>query len=160
MVLINHASYPAITRDPLPASLSRYWITDILRKKIGYRGLIVSDDLEMGGVLKAARLDEAASQFIGAGGDLCLICHEQALIEQAYGTMLRKAERDARFRRRVIESVQRIAVFKKKSRELKRRTPAPSPEKISRLSTQLWEFSEQVRLQALSVAPSAGARRL
>jgi beta-N-acetylhexosaminidase len=160
MVLINHASYPAITRDPLPASLSRYWITDILRKKIGYRGLIVSDDLEMGGVLKAARLDEAASRFICAGGDLCLICHEQALIEQAYGTMLRKAERDARFRRRVIESVQRIAVFKKKSRELKRRTPAPSPEKISRLSTQLWEFSEQVRLQALSVAPSAGARRL
>jgi beta-N-acetylhexosaminidase len=159
VVLVNHANYPAITRDPLPASLSKYWITDILRRKIGYRGLIVSDDLEMGGVLKAAPIDEAATGFIAAGGDLCLICRQQGLIEQAYETMLRQAERDARFRQRVLESAQRVTAFKKKSKELKRRTPAPAPEKISRLSTQLWEFSEQVRLQALSLAAVAGTRR-
>ncbi len=159
MVLVNHANYPAITRDALPASLSKYWISDILRKKIGYRGLIVSDDLEMGGVLQAAPLDEAATRFIAAGGDLCLICHQPALIEQAYETLLRKAERDARFRRRVLESARRVASFKKKSAALNRRSPAPSPEKISRLSTQLWEFSEQVRLQALSSVAAAGSRR-
>jgi beta-N-acetylhexosaminidase len=159
MVLVNHANYPAITRDPLPASLSKYWISEILRRKIGYRGLIVSDDLEMGGVLKAAPIDEAAMRFIAAGGDLCLICQQQELIEQAYETMLHQTERDARFRRRVLESAQRIAAFKKKSQRLKRRTPAPSPEKISRLSRQLWEFSEQVRLQALSLSAVAGARR-
>lgn len=159
MVLVNHANYPAITRDPLPASLSKYWITDILRKKIGYRGLIVSDDLEMGGVLAAAPIDEAATRFIAAGGDLCLICHQQELIEQAYETMLRKTEQDVRFRRRVLESARRIAAFKKKSRGLKRRSAAPSAEKVSRLSTQLWEFSEQVRLQALSLAAAAGSRR-
>src|SRR4051794_13292142 len=140
MVLVNHASYPAITRDRLPASLSKYWITDILRRKIGYRGLIVSDDLEMGGVLKAAPIDQAAVEFVAAGGDLCLICHEQPLIEQAHQTMLRKAEQDARFRRRVLESVQRVAAFKKKSKELRRRPSPPAPEKVSRLSTQLWEF--------------------
>jgi beta-N-acetylhexosaminidase len=159
MVLINHASYPAITRNRLPASLSKYWITDILRRKIGYRGLIVSDDLEMGGVLKAAPIDQAAVEFVAAGGDVCLICHEQALIEQSYETMLRKTERDARFRRRVLESAKRVAAFKKKSKELKHRPAAPSPEKVSRLSTQLWEFSEQVRLQALSLAAVVGARR-
>src|SRR5712691_10456531 len=54
MILIGHANYPAITRDKGPASLSRKWITEVLRKKIGYRGLVVSDDLEMGGVLRAA----------------------------------------------------------------------------------------------------------
>jgi beta-N-acetylhexosaminidase len=43
-------------KERTPASLSKKWITDILRKKIGYRGLICSDDLEMGGVLAAARL--------------------------------------------------------------------------------------------------------
>jgi beta-N-acetylhexosaminidase len=158
MVLVNHANYPAITRDPLPASLSKYWITDILRRKIGYRGLIASDDLEMGGVLEAAPIDEAATRFVAAGGDLCLICHQQPLIEQAYETMLRQAEKDARFRRRVLESAQRVAAFKKKSKELRRRPPVPSSEKISRLSTQLWEFSEQIRLQALSSAAAAGAR--
>jgi hypothetical protein len=82
------------------------------------------------------------------------------LIEQAYETMRRKTERDARFRRRVLDSARRVAAFKKKSPELKRRMPPPTPEKINRLTTQLWEFSEQVRLQALSVsAATAGVRR-
>ena len=159
MVLVNHANYPAVNRETLPASLSKYWITDVLRRKIGYRGLVVSDDLEMGGVLKSASIDEAAMGFIAAGGDLCLICHEQAGIEQAYETMLRNSERDPRFRRRVLESAQRVAAFKRKSKALTRRPPAPSAEKVSRLSTQLWEFSEQVRLQAFSLSAVAGARR-
>jgi len=159
LALVNHASYPDVTRDRLPASLSKYWITDVLRRKIGYRGLVVSDDLEMDGVLAAASIDRAAAEFIAAGGDLCLICHQPEGIEQAYETMLRKAERDARFRRRVLESARRVTAFKKKSKELKRRAPTPLPEKISRLSTQLWEFSEQVRLQVLSPAAAAGAGR-
>lgn len=159
LVLVNHASYPAVTRDSLPASLSKYWISEVLRKKIGYRGLIVSDDLEMGGVLAAAPIEEAASLFIAAGGDLCLICRQQALIEQAYETMLRKAGQEALFRRRVLESAQRVASFKRKSKELRRRPSPPSSEKVSRMSTQLWEFSEQVRLQALSAAAVAGTRR-
>ena len=159
LVLVNHASYPAVTRDSLPASLSKYWISEVLRKKIGHRGLIVSDDLEMGGVLAAAPIEEAASRFIAAGGDLCLICRQQALIEQAYETMLHKAGQEAPFRRRVLESVQRVAAFKRKSKELRRRPSPPSSEKVSRMSTQLWEFSEQVRLQALSAAAVAGTRR-
>src|SRR5438128_1290273 len=54
IMLVNHATYPSVTRADLPASLSKKWITDILRRRIGYRGLIASDDLEMGGVRKAA----------------------------------------------------------------------------------------------------------
>src|SRR5437879_5769445 len=53
-VLVNNQTYPSVTRADLPASLSKKWITDILRRRIGYRGLIASDDLEMGGVRKAA----------------------------------------------------------------------------------------------------------
>jgi len=159
MVLVNHVNYPDVTGDSLPASLSKYWITDVLRRKIGYRGLVVSDDLEMGGVLEAAPIDEAATQFIAAGGDLCLICREQERIESAHEAMLRETERDSIFRQRVLESAKRVTGFKKKYAALKRRVPAPALEKISRLSTQLWEFSEQVRLQALSVAAVAGVRR-
>src|SRR5713101_652284 len=157
MVLVNHANYPAVTRDTLPASLSKKWISDALRQRIGYRGLIVSDDLEMGGVLKAAPVDQAAVEFIRAGGDLCLICHEREGIELAFETMVRASERDARFRRRVQESAKRVAALKKQSAALKRRAPAPSPEKSSRLSTQLWEFSEQIRLRGLLTGAAAGA---
>src|SRR5258708_11470202 len=66
MVMVNHANYPAVTKDKLPASLSKKWITDVLRRRIGYRGLIASDDLEMGGVLKATPLYQAAAALICA----------------------------------------------------------------------------------------------
>src|SRR6202043_1725234 len=71
-VMVSHAAFPAVTKERIPASLSKKWITDILRKKIGYRGLICSDDLEMGGVLAAAPIEQATVGHIRAGGDLAL----------------------------------------------------------------------------------------
>lgn len=149
MVLVGHAAYPAVTRDRTPASLSKKWITDVLRKEIGYRGLVISDDLEMGGVLKAAPIEQAAVEFIGAGGDLCLICHTEELIVRSYEMLVEAAERDRKFAPRVEESVSRVLTFKKKSKELKRRVPAPTAERVDRLSRQLWEFGEQVRLETI-----------
>ncbi len=157
IVLVNHATYPSVTRDNLPASLSKKWITDILRGRIGYSGLIASDDLEMGGVLKTAPIDRAAVEFVRAGGDLCLICHEEDNVRRAFETIVREAERDPKFRRRVLESAKRISSFKRKSARLLRPTPPPKQEKIERLSRQLWEFSEQIRLRKLSSAAGAGA---
>ncbi len=150
MVLVGHASYPAVTHDHMPASLSKKWITGILRRKIGYRGLVVSDDLEMGGVLKAAPIEPAAVEHVRAGGDLCLICHREDFIVRAYEALIREAQRDRKFARRVAESAARVLAFKKKCRELKRWTPVPTPAKLERLSRQLWEFSEQVRLETIN----------
>lgn len=148
-VMVSHATYPGVTGDKTPASLSKTWITDILRNKIGYRGLIVSDDLEMGGVLGAAPIEQAAVGHIRAGGDMCLICHKEEFITAAQEALVKEAERDHKFACRVSESARRILAFKKKSPALKRFPPAPSRAKLQRLNRQLWEFSEQVRLQTL-----------
>jgi len=150
MVMISHAAYPSVTRDQTPASLSNKWITDILRKRIGYRNLIVSDDLEMGAVLSAAPVGGAAVEFVRAGGDICLICHHADRVAEAYGALVKTAERDAKFARRVHESTQRILAFKKRSAKLLRRTKKPSPTSVEKLSRTLWEFGEQVRLEALN----------
>jgi beta-N-acetylhexosaminidase len=149
LILVGHAAYPAVTKDSTPASLSKKWITDILRKRIGYRGLIVSDDLEMGGVLKAAPIEQAAVEHIRAGGDLCLICHIEEHVTRSYEALVREAERDARFARRAKESVARVLTFKKKSKELKPSRPAPTAAKLEKISRRLWEFSEQVRLATI-----------
>lgn len=149
MVLVGHANYPIVTHDGTPASLSKKWITQVLRRKIGYLGLIVSDDLEMGGVLKAGPIEQAAVQHIRAGGDLCLICHEEDGIVRSYDAIIREAERDRKFAQRVKESAARVLAFKKKSAELKPVAPQPSPDKIEKLSRALWEFGEQVRLEAI-----------
>lgn len=156
MVMISHAAYPQVTGDRTPASLSKMWIMDILRKRIGYPNLVVSDDLEMGGVLSAAPIADAAVEFVRAGGDLCLICHREDFILQAQEALIKTAEGDAKFARRVAEAARRVLTFKKKSAKMLRslgtvRTSrAPTPATIEKLSRQLWEFGEQVRLEPFS----------
>jgi len=149
MVLVGHANYPSVTHNATPASLSKKWISDILRARIGFRGLIVSDDLEMGGVLKAAPIEQATVEFIRAGGDLALLCHKEEDILRSFEALSKEAQRDRKFARRVKESVARVLAFKKKSPEINRRIPAPKMQKIDQLSRQLWEFGEQVRIEAL-----------
>lgn len=158
MVMISHAAYPQVTGDRTPASLSKRWITDILRRRIGYRNLIVSDDLEMGGVLSAAPITDAAVEFVRAGGDLCLICHREDFILQAYEALIETVKRDEKFARRVAEASRRVAAFKKKSGKMLggdrgvRATRAPSGVMVEKLSRRLWEFGEQVRLEPFSRA--------
>ena len=149
MVLVGHANYPTVTHDGTPASLSKKWVSQVLRQKIGYRGLVVSDDLEMGGVLKAGPIEQAAVQHIRAGGDLCLICHEEGGILRSFEALIHQAERDRKFARRVKESTARVLALKKKSRELRRAAPPPTPAKIEKLSRTLWEFGEQVRIETI-----------
>ncbi|HEX6501835.1 MAG TPA: beta-N-acetylhexosaminidase [Terriglobales bacterium] len=149
-VMVSHAAYPAVTREAVPASLSKKWITDILRKKIGYKGLVISDDLEMRGVTSAAPVELAAVAHLRAGGDMCLICHQEDAIQRTYEALIHEAERDQKFARRVSESVKRVASFKRKMPGLKRSVPAPTARSIERLTRQIWEFSEQVRLEALA----------
>ena len=145
-VMVAHAAYPAVTRDKTPASLSRRWITDILRKKIGYRGLILCDDLEMGGVLAAASVEEAAVETLQAGSDIFMVCHDEQKVWRAYEEVLRAAERDRRFAKLIREKASRVMAFKKRAHELQHRVPAPSEKTLDRLRREIWELSEEARL--------------
>jgi beta-N-acetylhexosaminidase len=157
MVMVSHAAFPQVTpavaagrsKAQTPASLSKKWITDILRKKIGYRGLICSDDLEMGGVLAAAPIEQAIVGFVRGGGDLGLICHQEDFILRAHEALIREVERDKKFARRVRESAQRVLGFKKKSL-VTRHATAPTAARAAKLTRQLWEFSEEIRIAALA----------
>jgi beta-N-acetylhexosaminidase len=153
-VMISHAAYPGITKDHRPASLSKKWITDILRKKIGYRGLVVSDDLEMGGVQAAMPTPQAAVEHIRAGGDIALICHKEEFVSRAHEALIKEAERDRKFAARVAESVKRVELQKQKFLKSIRwnarsATKRVAPDAVGKLSRQLWEFGEQVRLEAI-----------
>jgi len=149
LVMISHAAYPQVTKKAVPASLSKMWITDILRKRIEYRNLIVSDDLEMGGVLSAAPVGEAAVTFVAAGGDLCLVCHREDYVVQAYEALLQRAQDDAAFAKRVAESSRLVLAFKKKFAKTLHAARMPSAASVSKLTTALWEFGEHVRLEQL-----------
>jgi beta-N-acetylhexosaminidase len=99
MVMVNHAAYPRTKGGKTPASASAYWITTVLRRRIGYRGIILSDDLEMGGILKFMSIDEAAIEAMRAGSDLVEICHSPELSLRTYEALLSEGERSAAFRK-------------------------------------------------------------
>jgi beta-N-acetylhexosaminidase len=150
-VMVSHAAFPAVTQDRTPASLSRKWITDILRKRIRYNGLIVSDDMEMGAVLEFAPIEQNVVEHIRAGGDLVLVCHKEELIVRAHEALVREAERDGKFSRRVRESAQRVLAFKsKRARGRGRpRHTLPTAARVEKLTRHLWEFGEEIRLATL-----------
>jgi beta-N-acetylhexosaminidase len=99
MVMINHAIYPATRSGRHPVTVSAYWIDAILRKRLGYRGLIISDDMEMGGILKFMPIDEAAIGAVLAGIHLLEICKSPELILGGYEALIREGERSAAFRK-------------------------------------------------------------
>jgi len=145
-VMVAHAAYPAVTKTGIPASLSPKWITDILRKKIGYRGLVISDDLEMGGVQAAAPIDEAAVETLRAGADMFLVCHNEAHVWRTYEAVVRQAEHDPKSARQVARAAGRVVAFKKKMKNLlKIVAPRPSAQVIRKLRQQMQRFAEQVQ---------------
>ena len=103
MIMVTHAAYPrarSTTRSKdLPATASHFWIQTILQQRIGYKGLIFSDDMEMGGILKYLPIEEAALAAIRAGMHLVEICHSPELILRAYESLIHEAERSAVFRK-------------------------------------------------------------
>lgn len=107
MVLVAHLDCPAL--DPTaPSSLSHAIITEILRKELGFAGVVVSDDLEMEAIAARFDIGEAAVRFLEAGGDLILICHEAARQEAAV-TAVETALRSRRLTEsRLAESLERI----------------------------------------------------
>jgi len=109
MVMVNHAAYPATPGKDTPASASAYWITTVLRKRLGYRGLVFSDDLEMGGILKHMAMEEAAVAAVAAGMDLIEICHSPELILRAHEALVAEAERSKAFARLLLERARTCA---------------------------------------------------
>ena len=149
IVMVSHAAYPSVTKDRTPASLSKRWITDVLRKKIGFRGLIASDDLEMGGALSAGPVEKAAVQHIRVGGNLALICHTEDFVVKSYEALIRQAEDDRKFAAQLRESAKRVVGSKKKWLAGSKPVGPPNATKMAAISRRLWEFSEQVRLETL-----------
>jgi len=147
-VMVAHAAYTAVTKNGTPASISKKWIDGILRKEIGYRGLVICDDLEMGGVLKAASVEDAALGTLEAGADIFLVCHNEEFVWRSYEKVLTTAESDKKFAARVSEAARRVLAFKRKAKELRWKPKPPSQKVVDKLRRTMWEFSEEIRLDA------------
>jgi beta-N-acetylhexosaminidase len=112
--MVAHASYPWPGRDDALATVSRYWVTNVLRRQTRFKGIILSDDMEMGGILSQMPIEDAVVQAVGAGIQMIEICRDAELVARAYEALLREAERSEAFRELIASAWRKIYRSKKK----------------------------------------------
>jgi beta-N-acetylhexosaminidase len=122
MVMIGHACYPGIQdRDDQPASLSAAVVTSLLRGTLDYRGLVLTDDLEMGAIDQTLGAGALAVAAFRAGSDGLMFCKSEERIRGAAATLL-EAARDGRITpARLRASLRRIAALKRRMLVARRR---------------------------------------
>jgi len=120
MIMTAHVVFPAIDPD-VPATLSHAAITGLLRTKLGYRGVIISDDLDMKAI---ADPPSAAIAAIRAGCDVLLLCNNEATQDAVDAALRKELERSSEFRERVGEAAARVRAMKRAHAESKIARPA------------------------------------
>jgi len=126
-IMTSHPLYPRLDPAPdTPATFSRLIVEEYLRGEIGYRGVIVSDDLEMGAIGEICPVGEATVRAAAAGHDLLLVCHTAARQREAHAALL-EAYRDGRLPLRGLEqSAARLdALHAKRSARFEGGPPRP-----------------------------------
>jgi beta-N-acetylhexosaminidase len=111
LVMLSHALYPAIDTAHI-ASQSPLIATDMLRHRLGFRGVAITDSMEAEAVLARSGVAEAAERSVEAGADLILLTGS-ASWNDAFPRLLARARRDRSFRERVRRSAMRVLALKR-----------------------------------------------
>lgn len=113
MIMIAHILFPNIGKD-YPSSMSKAIITDLLRDDLNYNGVVITDDLTMGGITENYKLEDASLEFFKAGGDIALIAHNKENYINSI-ERLKEAVKDGEIKIKDIdEKVYRVLNLKKK----------------------------------------------
>jgi beta-N-acetylhexosaminidase len=115
-MMTAHVVYPALDAER-PATLSRAICTDLLRRDLGFGGVLFSDDLEMKAITGPA--GEAAVLAVIAGCDVLLVCSRADLADEVHEALVRECEKSASFRMRCEEARARALAMRRRAR------PAP-----------------------------------
>ena len=114
-IMTSHPLYPNLDSTPkTPATFSRKIVKEFLRQKTGYKGVIFSDDLEMGAITELCPIGEAAVRAVEAGHDVLLACHESKAQRSVYETLLEAYKSKRLPAKDLEESVQRVEALKTK----------------------------------------------
>ena len=111
LILVSHLIYPCYDAAH-SASQSRAVMTDLLRGQLGYQGIILTDDLEMGAVANHVPLRQAGANAVVAGADIVLVCHEYPHEEEVYLGIKDAVDAGEISEERLDASVRRIVLAK------------------------------------------------
>ncbi len=144
MVMVSHGGFPNIdikkgTTGGLiePASISPSIVTKLLRQELGYKHLVVTDDLEMGAIAKHTEIEDASVRAFLAGEDMLLICATPETIRRGYRALLKAAREGSVSEKRIQASLKRVAATK----ALVKPPPSLDMEKYERLAEEIRQLN-------------------
>jgi beta-N-acetylhexosaminidase len=108
-VMTAHIAVPALDDADIPATLSQRIVTGILREELGFKGIIVTDALEMGGIAKGFSVGEAAVRSLLAGADVLLMPPDGEAAINAVAAAVRSGQIS---QKRIDESAMRVLTAK------------------------------------------------
>ncbi|WIV18716.1 beta-N-acetylhexosaminidase [Paenibacillus polygoni] len=114
MIMVAHIKYPKIDSSGKPASLSSVMVQDMLRGDLGYDGVVITDDLEMGAIEQNVGSGEAAVMALEAGVDILLFGHTPDKASEAYEAILTAVETGRLSESKIDEHVLRVLKLKEK----------------------------------------------
>jgi Beta-glucosidase-related glycosidases len=146
-VMVGHGGYPKIDLELdtigghlIPASINRNIVNKLLREELGYKHLVLTDDMEMGAILKHFSIEDAAKKAFAAGEDMILICANPEAIRKSYKAMI-EAFRNGEFSsERLDESLNRIAEIK----SLLKPPHEFDPKRLGELSDEIARLNENL----------------
>ncbi len=155
-VMTSHPVYPNLDPSGVPATFSRRIATDYLRGELGFPGVVVSDDLEMGAVAETCPIGEAAVRAAAAGHDLLLICHTEGAQRAAARALVDAYGSGAQPQDELVAAAERVRqLHQVKSLRFEGGSPHPEPD------GQALAMAMATRAVTLVAPGSAGfARRL
>jgi beta-N-acetylhexosaminidase len=133
MIMTAHVVFAALDAT-VPATLSSAVVTGLLRERFGYRGVIVSDDLDMRAIADHIGVGDAAVRAITAGCDVLLLCRDAAHQAEARAALLTAGGRDPVVRRRLAESAERVRLLAAKHAHQRAAAPPPDRAEIGALA--------------------------
>lgn len=112
-VMTSHAIYPALDGEN-PATLSRGILTGLLKERLGFGGMVITDDLEMGAIEKHWGVAEGAAASLAAGADVLLICKDQDKVLESLDRLKTKLLQGEIPPERLLDAAQRVSEAKKR----------------------------------------------
>jgi beta-N-acetylhexosaminidase len=113
VVMSGHLAFPNTESGAAPASLSPWFLQNVLRGKIGFQGVVITDDLMMNGAtISAGSLSRAAKQALAAGNDIIMFSQTPLLLDPVWTVLLDAMKNEPAFRERVRDAARRILEMK------------------------------------------------
>lgn len=116
MIMVAHVAVPALDASNTPASLSKPIITDLLRGSMGFTGVVITDDLEMGAITESRSVGDAAVAAVTAGADIVEVAHTPEKQTEAFNALIAAVKSGKLNEADIDKSVVRIINLKKKYR--------------------------------------------